>query len=331
MHIQPPCCRLARLALLLLGLGSCRVDQESSMIDILGAVAPDDACKFAAENAPLPGGLYDPLADGSGFKLVLALRNNLPTQAEEPSLLDGTVNIRPRANGVSIQGFEACWAQMQGSLSAFGAAAAGNRLDCSSLPGQSATLAASGSIDPGGTDLALTTVTVLTGAHLQQLFGRDFAPTAIPVQGAQSQVQPDGSSLMLYNPALADPADPNSRSPAWGANYPTTVAAPVLVQLRAVLTRQSGDTTYSGWFTFPITVCPGCVTSSCGPLVQKSCDTVCSDGSPCSSDHTCTIGGVVSACPQAPRFSGSTAYLRGLCLPAQALTPADCTTNKVGC
>jgi hypothetical protein len=313
-------------------LSGCRVDTNAAMVEIQRAVAPDPTCIFAPTNATAAVGVYDPLVDPKGFKLVLLLRNNLQARTDNPELLDQSVNVRNRVNDVSVVGFEGCWAQFSGDVTAYGTYTNSSLLDCTKLPNQSGSIVASGQADEGGLGTTLAYVDILTPTHLKQIFGSAFDAVNLPRTGPYSAVGFDNKAQNYYSLTPTPPDNVATRAKQWGQNYPASVLAPVVVQLRAVLTTQSGDVIRSGWFSYLIKVCPGCVDNSCGDLVQKICPTgVCTDGSACL-NGSCTVGGLTTPCPTSPQFSGNLpAYPGTVCLPAQGYSSPDCTSHKVGC
>jgi hypothetical protein len=325
---------------LCLGLGlamgpGCRANVDDSLVEIQYAVQPDSTCNFGVNNAPLGAGTYDPTIaqKQDGFLLGLVLRNNLEARSQEPLTLDSTVNVRNRFNDMKVIGFEGCWAQNNGASGTLRSAKNGQVLDCSRLPNQSGSLSSSGQLDEGGAAQGLSYVRVLTLPHLQQIFGAAFSPADLPARGLFTVPSFDANAnLNCFGLAPAAPNDPNGRAAAWGSKYPASREASVLVQLRAVLASQAGETLHSGWFAIPITLCPGCAKAACGNLQQRQCPLPCPTGAPCSGG-TCTVGTATVPCSYQPEMTG---YLNDLlapaaCLPAQFGGPPLCTTKSVGC
>ena len=312
-------------------LGACRANVDGARVEIQASVLPDSGCTFNTGNQLGGPASFDPQVPGAeaGFLLALLLRNNLETRGEDTLLLDNAVNLRNRVHDLSVVGFEGCWAQYGGDL---GTPRQGAVLDCDQLSGSRATLPASGEVPEGSAQSSIILVRVLTQAHLKQLFGASFDAPALPPRGSYSQPDVDGNPQGYYGIAPAAPGSDAGRPAAWGDKYPATLRAPVVVQLRAVLATQTGETVHSSWFVMPITICPGCALAACGDLVQRRCPLPCADGSACNSG-VCTIGGATSPCAYGPRMTGyvNDVQAPAACLPAQMQSLPLCLTQPRGC
>ncbi len=317
----------------LLLLAGCRASPQDIGVQILSAVSPDASCALTISGTPIGAGLYDPIAaaglpEEEGYLLALMLRNNFQGRADAPVTLDSITNLRNRANDVKVEGFEACWALASTVTGRGPSGLQGEPLNCAALPTQSARLPANGSIDEGGAALGVVTTRILTLAHLRALFGPEHDPASLPPRGRYSVAGTDGKDLFRYGLAPAAPGPVAGRPAAWGSGYPETLRAEVIVQVRAILSASAGDGLHSGWFSFVITVCPGCQVAACGDLVERKCPLPCADGSACASG-VCPGG----PCQYAPQISGYFNDLNGptACLPAQGGSPPLCETQKVGC
>lgn len=322
------------LGVLLIGTSLGCVAKDATLVQIERALAPDGSCNFQVGNASTPYGSYDPAFDGTAYHLQLLLRNNMQQRSDNPQLMsDSPYNIRPRANDARIVGVEGCWFKYEGDVTKFATYRADNIVDCATkYPNQSASIPVTAQIDEGGLSEAVVGVDILTPAHLKQLFGDDFSATEIPELGEYPyrSIDPTGRYTgRAYSYAAQDPNDPN-RSAAWG-NYPTTRKVPVVVQLRAVVQLQSGARIFSGWFSYMIYICPRCVASACGDLLEIKCPicpyslALCTTPT-CTDDKSATI-----ACAPTPIYSGYQPTFKDKCLPGEFFSIPDCDVAKVGC
>ena len=312
------------LTMCLLALSSCRVDTNATMLELQHAIAPDATCTYNVTNPVSSYGFYDPTFDplDGGYRLDLVVRNDLEKRANDTSATDSIRILQPESLQVQLLGIEGCWGLLDPNTTVIGSYDDGVVTDCSGLPGQSGMLPISGSVDDGATQ-QLTTVQVLTPAHLRQIFGPSFDATKLPRIGA-TPATIDGAPATVFSNQTTDPAAAN-RAPAWGENYPSERLAPVLLQLRAVGRTQGGNVVHSGYFSFQINVCPGCAQDPCEPLVLTQC-LGCPDGTACPSTGVCSSG---APCTSKPKYTGKKADTNAtdVCLPAQGFGKTDCTIS----
>lgn len=263
---------MAMAGLLGLMLAGCTAE-EGTTIEIVGVAAPEDDCTFKKDTDVYVGhGDYDPwgfgFGDSSGYFMAVLVNNNLaPTESSEVVVFGD--NVRPAANSVMLAGFEVCFVHVDEPVetSTYNTGCDGVSEDLSAFIPSTIT------IDPAGT--ALGYAAVLTPDHLQRIFGERFSPGDIGERGIvnESVLGMDYNS----NGTLTDdirflgpePPDENNRNEAWGT-YPTQPDTLVLVKMRAIGKTQSGNDVESNWISFAITICVGCLTDRCGPLVVTS-------------------------------------------------------------
>jgi len=335
------------LALGLCPLWGCKVQNESLRAEVLSAVLPDSQCLFSTTNSPYASGYYDPTVDGGqGYALTLLMRNNMRVPDDDPVALGEIANIHGRAHDVKVTSLDACWYPAD-LIDTYGASSPdGQLLDCSTIPEQSATIPTFANLDEGGS-LGLVQLKVLDIAALRGLFGATYSPLQIPITGrylyADPSVNPqvaNGSQQTgvrnAYSFSSEDPSNLSGRSTFWGDKYPARRDVTIMVQVRANMQMQSGERMTSNWFTFPITVCTGCMQDYCGPLVEEVCARgPCSDGTECLSTGLCANSALI--CSPVVLYSGARPDFYGQtgaapCMPAQGLataTPLTCT--PVGC
>ncbi len=342
-----PRLRAVWVALMLCPSWACHMQNESLRAEVVTAVLPDATCAYTTTSASYGAGFYDPTVDGGqGYSLTLLLRNNMQTP-DLDKLPEGEItNINARAHDVQVTSFDACWFPAD-SVDTYGVKSAGGAMvDCSTIPEQSARIAAFGKVDEGG-GLGLVQTQVLNLAALQSLFGAGYAPTQIPHVGRYLYDDPstnpqvaNGNQALSVRSAYAftteDPANLAGRSAAWGAKHPAQRNTVILVQMRANMQLQTGEQLTSNWFVMPITVCTGCMQDYCGPLVEEVCARgPCSDGTECLNTGACA--NTTLTCSPISLYSGGRPDFYGQtgispCLPAQnftSTTPLTCTL--VGC
>ena len=321
-------------------LGSCMVDGNNLVGEILYPVSPDASCQVQVSNPPTTAGEYDPGFYDQNYRqpsyhMWVILRNNMQKQADQVQSL-GQTNIHPAANDLQVVGFEGCWFfdNPQNPNFGIGAFAKGQTVDCSTLPNQSGSLPTAQITADEGQGLGLYEIDVLPLNALQQIFGADFNPAAIPIIGPYAipvGLVSEPNSAYRFSFLSSDPSDPNNRDANWGKVYPANREATVVVQLRAVMHDQTGGVLYSGWFSYPIRLCVGCFFArACDVDLQRSlcAGTFCPDGTPCltateNATFACpnsTPPLAQGACPQVYEFIGTSAYpnYSAACHPAQA-------------
>lgn len=243
-------------AFLLIPLAVVACKSESgTALQIVDAPAFDDDCSLpAAPTAFQSEGFFDPTG-GVSFDLALLLRNNAD-QDETPASFPGNPNFRPSANDALVLGFDYCFYRADtGDVTAYDPKGEGLVVECDDVSdNQRGFVTSSANVEAGGGQRS-TAVSVLDLTQLQALFGETFDPLAISV-------------------ANDDPRNAVTRSPGWG-DFPEARTSRVNVNLRARAKRQDGGTIRSNWFSFPVEICPRCVTSQC----QANAVT-CPDGSP---------------------------------------------------
>ncbi len=120
------------------------------------------------------------------------------------------------------------------------------------------------------------------------------------------------------------------RNPAWD-EYPTARQQDVIVQVRVVGRTQSDMAVQSNWFTFPVTICVGCIAAQCAPLFSVECpDTVCA-GLPCSNDdNLCRAAdgnldpGNIACVPAVGQTGQAPDFQDANCMPFQAGSTVQC-------
>lgn len=326
----------------------CHITNSALQTELLAAIEPSDSCDYSISGVPYTLGSYDPqVNDGQGYELTLLVRNNVQQMQAESAGADADKGDGPHARDLLVTSMEGCWYTAE-SLSAYGATQRGGELiDCATVPLQSGSIPVTTRVEEGS-GMAYVTVQVLPVAALKAIFGADFSPTELPVRGTFLDTDPsvnaqvanlpnNGEPRLAYSFAAQSPANPMTRSRFWGAKYPDHADATVMVQLRANVQLQSGQTQVSNWFSLPITVCPGCMAERCGPLVQKICARgPCADGTPCLSTGLCADTSLT--CAPLTVFSGRKPDYFGQlgtrpCLPAQNFraNAADIACLPVGC
>lgn len=305
------------------------VDGNGIQVEIVHTLIPDTTCKLSTAGDTLFSGSYDPVFRAD-YELFLLLRNNTMARDDAPQL-SGQTNIRERANDVQVIGFEGCWQNMDPSSNpnSFGRYASGTALDCSTLTSKASLPVQSATVEEGSGQ-TIFQVNVLSTPHLQQLFGTAFNPPALRQIGRVAEdLNGDGDTLdtdeVTFKTDVTSPFVVATRAAAWGT-FPASYTATVVVQVRAVLKKQSGPVFYSNWFAFPIDLCMGCTQSACGDLLQKPCAAAtgtCGDGTPCALTSPACPGAVPSTCPL--QLQGQVPSFTAACLPGQFLTATTCT------
>lgn len=323
--------RLAWLlaALIPLGQTTCS-DPSGSVVELQAVLAPDTTCTYQISNPVSSSGYYDPLLDQQqlGYQLVLVARNNMEQAADETYTF-GSTNIHWRTRDAIITGWEACWTADPNDYSSYTQTqdvAKGPILDCAALAkvGRGFKLPSSGSVIEGGQTQAVVGTYVLTPSHLVTLFGANFNAAAIP-QGYTYTA----NGVQYYG--QGGDAASTSRSAAWGT-FPTSGTVNVLVQARATWTTQGGIQGVSNWVTYPITVCPGCLSNACGPLVQGQCYRCPNDEQGCNSSNKCLSDGT-TACVSGTGYSGIRPTFgvvgTAACHPEEGYATINCTSPRV--
>lgn len=282
--------------------------ETGTVITVSDALAPDRGTCIADANAlsSILSGFFD-FTYSDGYRLILRLRNNMEKREDDAFREIGSPSedANPQANEVSMVGFDTCWFLADGPFGNFGSHDDGTpkAASCDGVPdSQKRFVAASGNLRPGLVN-GVSSPIVLRDADLQGLFGSSFDPDNIPIVGTfLNDNNLDGivsPGELAFSYSAEDPADP-ARSPNWG-NYPSQVNVQVIVRLRALGHVNGGGTVRSGWFNFPIEICPHCLRGKCDILTST----------------TCTAGGT--------GFEGQTPTL-GTCLPQQLFSDSVCAT-----
>ena len=324
---------LLSLSLTALGTSAC-ADGNGAMVQLQTAVKPDTVCNVTASNPTITAGFYDPAMSDQGYSLSIAARNNASLNTEDPFTL-GAANIHRPTTDATISAWEACWfvdSDPNRSYSQYGQSVDKEPLvDCSTLKSQSATLPGTGSLAAGGLVQSVLGAQVLTPSHLKTLFGSAFNAQALPLVGVYTAGYLDKTATFL-SLAVQEPANLSTRDPNW-ANFPTSRSATVVVQLRARWQMQGGLTGVSNWLSFPISVCPGCLSRSCGDLIQSNCAICPNDSGGCSGGKCISDG--TTPCTTQTRFTGPLVAFgtagAAACLPEDGFTAVSCTTNSLTC
>lgn len=321
---------------------SCLTDLDASYVEIQRAVAPTTTCQFAIGNNPQAYGVYDPALDylsngPAGYSLSLVVRNNLELSSSDTLTFGPLANARDQATNVEIVGLEGCWYQYAGDVQQLGNYQNGELVDCTSIPAQAGSIPVGQEID-ANLGQQVIGVLVLTPDVLRTIFGTGFNIAAVINNSANWSYNPNNLTVgsSIFPGQLAAPGNSNTRDPNWGANYPTTLNAPIVVQLRAVYTDQGGRTGHSNWFPYVINYCPTCLIDPCGPSSVIKCpQATCANASACGSgantangDLTCSDG---TQCSGIIALNGPLVTYIAACLPSQgdAGTAITCTpTNQ---
>lgn len=319
--------------LLCSALTGCKTEMGASYAEMMRVVEPDASCVVAPNNAFSTAGYYDPTIDGGeGYTISYLLKNNLAKAADDVVPLGELVNVHGVVNDVQVLGFEGCWYITDATTFPY-ATDPNGFVDCSSIPEQTGFFAAPQTALEGG-DLEVASIVVLGLNDMRTIFGSNFDPSQIPIEGNVPALNATTTDPNLqYNVSLdtASPADPNGRSAYWGQNYPTTRAVNVTVQMRARAQTQNGTAFHTNWLSYPITVAPGGLRNACGMLIPKVCARgPCANGFACTSSGTCSDG---TQCSNAVLPSGSQAMfdVSGACYPAQGYPAIPVTCTAVGC
>lgn len=334
---------------LMLGGAACLVDMDAVSVEIQRALAPTAACTYEAGNLAQPYGIYDVNLDfisggPEGYVLALLVRNNMEQAATDTEQMGTIPNIRDQATNAEIVGLEGCWYQYQGVVQEMGNYQTGQIVDCATIPKQSGSIPVGQEVD-AGQGQGIVMAEVLTPAMLASIFGSGFNMAAVlanPNNYTKPHVvgDPGNQNALLssvFLNSLAAPSNTVTRDPNWGPNYPTTLNAPLIVQLRAVYAKQSGTTGHSNWFSYLINYCPTCLSNPCGYNTFVICpNTTCVDGTGCGTGapvtttnppmQTCTNGDV---CSNIIAKEFNVAKYTNACLPAQDDAGTNITCNVV--
>jgi hypothetical protein len=300
-----------------LSLATCGVE-EGATLQITAVPKINSTCGVdAPATLVIARGIYDPrgfINTGAplNYVLPLNLKNNLSLASGDPATSFTATNRRVDANDAQIIAFDVCWfAADGGEAAAYGSWDSGvpARFQCSSLPaGQKRTVPANGVAKAGGGILGLV-VDVLDKAALQALYGSAFNP-AYDSSDAGGSLDPIGTYPVGGTSYYYRPGDPSNavRDPSWG-NFPLAPQSTVVLQARAIGKLQDGSTVQSNWLVFPVDVCVGCLSDTCGPLTPGA--TLCG-----------TTGNA--------EVTGPAVDLASSCLPAQ-LGGIKCLASWTGC
>ena len=239
---------------LLLAAAGCK-SEAGTVLQIIEAPAFADDCSIpATPTLYQPEGFFDPTGLGD-YSMALYLQNNSNDQ-ENPASIPGDPNIRPSANDASVVGYDYCFYRTDtDDTTAYDPKAKGFVVDCDDLPDAQRGFVTSSSLVPAGGGTRTTFISVLSAADQRTLFGDAFNPRV----------------LLNTND---DPTNLATRNAAWG-NFPQAFTARVNVNVRARAERQDGGTMRSNWFSFPVDICPRCVSSRCATI-----SVTCTNGSP---------------------------------------------------
>lgn len=349
-----PHLRRLTLSLVLCAFG-CKMDDNTRMLTVRNAVVPSTDCSFMPTNAAITQGFYDPWVNsGGGATFAFVVENFISAAEDEPVAISPTgfvTNADAHRHDAQIEGIEGCFFLTNGLDNAnYTLRADGSMVDCQSLPEAQRRLELLGMTASEGSKASaqrrvVVSLRTLSLTDLRQLFGDGFDPSNIPVVGEQVATDVSRNSSVAGQPQEAavaysysytpqEPVDVAGRSATWGAKYPQSRQARVVLQLRARARLLSGGTIHSNWYNFPVEVCPGCMRDMCGALVQKVCGRgVCTDGTPCMSDGSCAAGSPVYCTPISV-FSGSLPNfaVESACLMAQNYPgTVGPTCEDVGC
>lgn len=306
------------------------VKAEGSSVKIQRALAPTLSCTYSTGNSSQGYGIYDSNLDylsggPDGYHLALLVRND--TQEVDTD--------------IDIVGVEGCWYQYQG-VAQLGNDQPSAIVDCTTIPKQSGFIPVAQEVDAGEGQQILT-LQVLQPGMLRSIFGSDFDMSAVysnPANYTAPHVAGNvGNQNVLlstyFNNSLAAPSNTATRDPNWGQNYPTSLNAPIIVQLRALYTDQDGVTGRSNWFPYLINFCPTCLSSPCGFNTFITCPTAA-----CVDRSICGQGGYNNAanppyqmclngdqCSNLIAAEYHTATYINACLPSQGDTGTSITCN----
>jgi hypothetical protein len=302
-------------------LSSVACSTNDGSLQIYSAIAIDKTpCALSPDSETyLDVGMYDPkgfFGAPKTYSLNLIAKNTMSTPAEGSST-SGSEN----ANDAEIVAMDVCWFPAHpGSAGApeYADYADGvpESLTCDRLPdAQKTTKVLSAPVSAGGR--SALGLEILDTAALQTMYGTDFQPWALPLQGPFAIDL--GIANWYYSLGASDPTDLEARHSAWG-NFPASRSARVIVQVRANAVLLSGGTVQSNWFIFPVDVCVGCAALGCGyqRLVECTDGDRCPDGQPCPPGGKCEDGSFCtgatcpdgSECPK-PRCSDGSACTTG--------------------
>ena len=243
--------------------------EEGATLEILAIPAAQNDCSFSTTGTIFRSlGFFD-FGGTSRFDTPFLVRNNLASRDENP--LEGPTsedNILPDASTVTITGFDTCFFLLSdptiGALDFNGGD--GRLVDCGKLPEAQRRFMPSSGRAEADSGLTISRLNILDTTDLKSLYGDGFDPNFIPY----------GTNLVdgFLAPGIELPTAAG-RSTFWGAFPNDRLTDDVIIQVRARGRLPTGRSVRSNWFSYAITLCPGCVDRSCGDVAPIECPNTC--------------------------------------------------------